>query len=149
MNLVKKLSIVLLAICALQQVSAEELQWLTDLPKAQAQAKTEKKLVFIDFNGSDWCAPCKQLRSVLSSKDFADYAKANLVLVDIDFPHQKEQSEELKKANTGLSEKYNVEAFPTTVILDADGKELKREVGFGGQKAKELIAELEKLKKKS
>jgi protein disulfide-isomerase len=149
MNLVKKLSIGLLAICSLLQVRAEELQWLTDLPKAQTIAKTENKLVFIDFNGSDWCPPCKQLRAIISSKDFATYAKTNLVMVDIDFPQRKEQPEDLKKANAALSEKYNIEGFPTTIILNGEGKELKRDVGFGGQSAKELIAELEKLKKKS
>jgi len=149
MNLVKKLSIGLLAICSLLQVWAEELQWLTDLPKAQTIAKTENKLVFIDFNGSDWCPPCKQLRAIISSKDFAAYAKTNLVMVDIDFPQRKEQPEGLKKANAALSEKYNIEGFPTTIILNGEGKELKRDVGFGGQSAKELIAELEKLKKKS
>jgi protein disulfide-isomerase len=149
MNLVKKFSIGLLAICSLLQVSAEELQWLTDLPKAQTIAKAENKLVFLDFNGSDWCPPCKQLRAIISSKDFAAYAKTNLVMVDIDFPQRKEQPEGLKKANAALSEKYNIEGFPTTIILNGEGKELKRDVGFGGQTAKELIAELEKLKKKS
>jgi thiol-disulfide isomerase/thioredoxin len=151
MNLVKKLSIALLAICpVLQGCAAEELQWITDLPKAQAQAKSENKLVYIDFNGSDWCAPCKQLRGVLSSsKAFAGYAKTNLVLVDIDFPQRKEQSEQLKSANQALSKKYNIEGFPTVIVLNGEGKELKREVGFGGQSADELIAELEKLKKKS
>jgi protein disulfide-isomerase len=150
MNLVKKLSIALLSVSPLLQVCAEELQWVTDLPKAQAQAKDENKLVFIDFNGSDWCPPCKELRSVLSSsKEFASYAKTNLVLVDIDFPQRKEQPEELKKANTTLSEKYNVEGFPTVIVLNGEGKELSRTVGFGGQSATQLIDELEKLKKKS
>jgi protein disulfide-isomerase len=151
MNLVKKLSIALLVICpVLQGCAAEELQWLTDLPKAQAQAKSENKLVYIDFNGSDWCPPCKQLRAVLnSSKAFAGFAKTNLVLVDIDFPQRKKQDEDVKKANAALSEKYNIEGFPTVIVLDGDGKELKRDVGFGGQSADELIAALEKLKKKS
>jgi protein disulfide-isomerase len=151
MNLSKKLYIALLAICSvLQGCAADQLQWVTDLPKAQAQAKSENKLVYIDFNGSDWCAPCKQLRGVLSSsKAFAGYAKTNLVLVDIDFPQRKEQSEQLKSANEALSKKYNIEGFPTVIVLNGDGKELKREVGFDGQSADELIAELEKLKKKS
>jgi Thiol:disulfide interchange protein len=150
MNLFKKLSVALIAICPLLQLSAEELQWLTDLPKAQAQAKNENKLVFIDFNGSDWCAPCKELRGILtSSKAFAGYAKTNLVLVDIDFPQRKEQSENLKKANEALSKKYNIEGFPTVIVLNGEGKELNRTVGFGGQSANEIIADLQKLKKKS
>jgi len=149
MNLLKKLSIALLAISPLLQGCAEELQWVTDLPKAQTMAKNENKLIFIDFNGSDWCPPCKELRSVLSSTAFANYARTNLVLVDIDFPHGKEQPEELKKANAALSEKYNIEGFPTVIVLDSQGKELSRTVGFNGQSATQLIDELEKLKKKT
>src|SRR2546423_10250479 len=29
--------------------------WETDVKKAQAQAKSSNKLVFLDFTGSDWC----------------------------------------------------------------------------------------------
>lgn len=147
--MMKKLTIGLVAICALLRVGAEELQWLTDLPKAQAQAKKENKLVYMDFNGSDWCKPCMELRKVISSPEFVSYAKANLVMVDIDFPHAKEQSAELKKANEALQEKYNIEGFPTTIILNGDGKELNKDVGFGDKSAKELIADLKKLKKKA
>ncbi|MHB8522710.1 MAG: hypothetical protein ACYDH9_18385 [Limisphaerales bacterium] len=39
---------------ALLQASAAELQWLTDLPKAQAAAKVDKKMVLLDFTGSNW-----------------------------------------------------------------------------------------------
>ena len=39
---------------ALLQASAAELQWLTDLPKAQAAAKADNKMVMLDFTGSDW-----------------------------------------------------------------------------------------------
>jgi thiol:disulfide interchange protein len=64
----KKIALCLIASWALLQVSAAEGDWLTDLSKAQAKAKTEKKLVLMDFNGSDWCPPCKALRkNVLSS----------------------------------------------------------------------------------
>jgi thioredoxin-related protein len=123
--------------------------WVTDLPKAQAQAKKEKKLVLIDFTGSDWCPPCKALKKdVFSSKEFLDYAKDKFVLVEIDFPNSKPQSAELKKANKALSEKYKIEGFPTVVVLDADGKELKKEVGYSGEKPKEYIAMLDKLVKK-
>jgi thiol:disulfide interchange protein len=31
------------------------LNWGTDLPKALAQAKADKKMVLLDFTGSDWC----------------------------------------------------------------------------------------------
>ena len=132
------------------EVSAAEGDWLTDLPKAKSLAKEEKKMVLMDFNGSDWCPPCKALRkNVLSSSEFVEYAKKNLVLVDLDFPRHKELPEELKKANEALSQKYKIEGFPTVIVLSSDGKELTKKVGYDGQNAKDFIAELEKLKSKS
>ena len=143
----KKLTVCLLTCCAAWHLAAAEGDWSTDLSKAQVKAKAEKKLVLMDFNGSDWCPPCKALRkNVLSSTEFIDYAKKNLVLVDVDFPRHAEQTEELKKANKALSEKFSIEGFPTIVVLNSDGKELKKKVGYSGETAKDFIAELEKLK---
>ena len=143
----KKITLCLLACWAVCQVSAEE-AWLTDLAKAQAKAKSEKKMVLMDFNGSDWCPPCRALRkNVLSSPEFIQYAKENLVLVDVDFPRHKTLSEELKKANEQLSEQFKIEAFPTIVVLSSDGKELTKRTGYDGESPKDFIAELNKLKK--
>ena len=144
----KKAVLSLLACFAVWQVCAEEGDWMTDLAKAQAKAKNEKKMVFMDFNGSDWCPPCKQLRkTVLNSQTFQDFAKKNLVLVDVDFPHAKQQTEELKEANKALSTKFSIQGLPTVIVLGSDGKELKRTVGYDGQTAQEFVAELEKLLK--
>lgn len=135
---------------AVGQVRADEGPWLTDFAKAQAQAKAENKMILMDFNGSDWCPPCKALRkNVLNSQAFLDFAKENLVLLDVDFPHRKHQSEEQKKANEELSSKFNIEGFPTVIVLSSDGKELKKEVGYDGQSAKEFVAELAKVKKQT
>ena len=143
----KKITLCLLSCWVAWQVGAEEGNWLTDLSKAQAQAKSEKKLVLMDFNGSDWCPPCKALRqTVLNSSAFLNFAKKNLVLVDVDFPHHKQQTEEVKKANQALSDKYSVEGFPTVIVLSPDGKELKKMVGYDGEDAKDFVAELQKLK---
>jgi len=146
----KKLSLCLIACWTLWQVSAAEGDWLTDLPKAQTKAKEDKKMVLVDFNGSNWCPPCKALRkNVLNSQAFIDYAKNNLVLVDIDFPRPSNQTEELKKTNEALSTKYSVEGFPTVIVFSSDGKELKRIVGYEGASPEKFIAQLEKLKHQS
>jgi protein disulfide-isomerase len=143
----KKITLCLLACWAVWQLSAEE-AWMTDLAKAQAKAKSEKKMVLMDFNGSDWCPPCRALRkNVLSSPEFIQYAKENLVLVDVDFPRHKTLSEELKKANEQLSEQFKIEAFPTIVVLNSEGKELTKRTGYDGESPKDFIAELTKLKK--
>src|SRR3982751_2016724 len=96
----KKIALALVACWSLLQVQAAELQWQTDLPKAQAQAKAENKMVLLDFTGSDWCGWCiKFKQEALDTKEFQDYAAQNLVLVEVDFPRKAPQSAELKKAN--------------------------------------------------
>ena len=122
--------------------------WKTDVPKALEQAKSEKKMVLLDFTGSDWCPPCKNLHAkVLTSEEFSKFAKDNLVLVELDFPKAKPQSDELKAANQELSKKYAIRGYPTIIVLDAEGKELFRKVGYSGTPAADYVAEIAKLKK--
>ena len=131
------------------QASAAESQWTTDLAKAQAKAKAEKKMVLVDFTGSDWCPPCKALHNnILTSEEFVKYAKDNLVLVEVDFPHNKTQSTELKKANEELAKKHRVESFPTVIVFDSEGKELKRDNGYDpSTRPKDYVAKLKKLQR--
>src|SRR6266478_1722708 len=126
----KKILVSLCAGLALMKAGAEELQWLTDVPKAVEKAKAENKLVMLDFTGSDWCGWCIKLhKEVFSQSEFADYAKKNLVLVEVDFPRRKEQSAELKKANQALQEKYKIDGFPTIIVLDGTGQKVGQ-LGF-------------------
>lgn len=82
-----------------------------------------------------------------SSKEFISYAKNNLVLVKVDFPMKKRQSEALKQANEALKRQFEIEGFPTMVVLDSAGKKLGQEVGYDGNGPKPVIAMIEKLKK--
>lgn len=131
------------------QAFAADGTWMTDLSKAQAKAKAEKKMVLVDFTGSDWCPPCKALhKNVLSSPEFLSYAKDNLVLVEIDFPNSKPQSDELKKANKELARKHEIKGYPTVIVFDSNGKELLKDVGYDGKgKAADFVAKLKGLKK--
>ena len=122
--------------------------WSEEYDKALAQAKAEKKLVLLDFTGSDWCGWCIKLdKEVFSLAEFAEYAKKNLVLVELDFPRSKEQSKEIKAQNTKLQAQYKIEGYPSIIVLNSEGKKVG-ELGYqpGGPKA--FIAELEKLKGK-
>jgi protein disulfide-isomerase len=145
----KKLAVALFAAAILCGAGAEDLKWLTDLDKAKAQAKAEKKSIMLDFTGSDWCGWCIKLNNeVFSKPEFAKYAKDNLVLVEVDFPRGKKQTEEVKKANQALQEKYKIEGYPTIIVLNSDGEKIG-ETGYveGGPKA--FIAKLDEIKKKS
>ena len=126
-----------------------ELEWLTDVPQAQAIAKKENKHILLDFTGSDWCGWCIKLnKEVFSKSEFVEYAKKNLVLVEVDFPRKKQLSTTQVKANDALQTKYDIEGYPTLVILDANGK-LVGKMGYVPGGPKPFLAELEKLTKKS
>jgi protein disulfide-isomerase len=138
----------ILACCAVLTARAEGVNWMTDAAAAQTRAKAEKKLVMLDFTGSDWCGWCIKLnKEVFSTPEFATYAKANLVAVEVDFPQKKKLSDAQKKQNQALADKYKIEGYPTIIVLNSDGKKVG-ELGYqpGGPKA--FIASLEKLKSK-
>lgn len=139
----KKMIIALLACCAFISVHAADLTWLTDVPKAQAQAKSENKLVLMNFTGSDWCPACIQLdKTVLSQPAFADYAQKNLVLVLVDFPNNKPQSDELKAANDKLSTKYEIEGYPTLLLTKPDGSVVWKQFGYDGSSPQAMVDQL-------
>lgn len=145
----KTILITLLAVTVFWQVNAAESTWLTDLPTAQAQAKAQNKMVLMDFTGSDWCPWCiKFKKEVLDTPEFENYAATNVVLVEVDFPSKKKQSAALKKANDALKEKYHIRGFPTLVVLDKNGKEIGRQVGYSKGGPKAFIAKLEGFRKK-
>jgi thioredoxin-related protein len=136
----------LAAVIAVSSVSAKP-GWLTDYAQAQQKAKEGNKLLVLDFTGSDWCGWCIKLdREVFSKPEWAEYANKNLVLLELDFPRMKEQSEIEKKQNRELAERYQIQGFPTIVVLNGDGQ-VVGELGYtpGGPAA--FIAQLEKLKK--
>jgi protein disulfide-isomerase len=134
----------LLAACAaslLLVASARAADWTEDYPAALARAKQEHKLLLLDITRSDWCIWCKRLGAeILDTPKFKDFADQKLVLVTVDFPNAKEQSDALKAQNKGLSGKYAVEGYPTLVVLDPDEKVVFKQEGYleGGPDA--LIA---------
>ncbi|PYK39249.1 MAG: hypothetical protein DME60_10020 [Verrucomicrobia bacterium] len=122
--------------------------WQTDYKKAQEEAKTNKKLLLVDFTGSDWCGYCIRLnREILSKSQFKDYASKNLVLLEVDFPRAKQQSTTLKEQNQRLAEEYQIEGFPTIVVLNGDGRKVWRYDGYFPDGPDAFIAALEKLRK--
>jgi protein disulfide-isomerase len=139
----------LVAAAALVSMSAARADstWLTDFKQAQERAKADHKLLLLDFTGSDWCGWCIKLkREVFSRPEFNDYATKNLVLMEVDFPRSKALAEKVQQQNMVLAQQYQIEGFPTIVVLNGDGKQVGA-LGYvpGGPEA--FIAELEKLRK--
>lgn len=140
----KRFLLAALAILSLGSIASAD-GWLTDYAKALSVAKTQNKPVLIDFTGSDWCGWCIKLdREVFSLADFKSYAAQKLVLLKIDFPRQKPLPANEQAQNSRLASQFNIQGFPTVVVLKPDGTKAA-ELGYmpGGPKA--FIAELEKV----
>ncbi len=106
--------------------------WLEqDLEAALAKAKAEHKVVLVDIY-ADWCAQCKEL----DEKTWPDAAvqawiKANAVPIRIDTDAKRKD----------LATKLQIRSYPTVLLLDADGRELRRLLGY--QKPQNMLAWLE------
>ncbi|TVP76691.1 MAG: thioredoxin family protein [Puniceicoccaceae bacterium] len=101
--------------------------WLTDFEAAKAKAAAEQKPLLLDFSGSDWCGWCIRLDDeVFSQSSFKEFAASELVLVKLDFPRDKAQSDEVKAQNRALAGKYGVRGFPTILILSAEGEKIEQ-----------------------
>jgi len=143
MNPFKHLACSLLAALAVWAVQAAEPKWHTDLAKAKEKARAANKHILINFTGSDWCGFCIKLqKEVFSKPEFAEYAQKHLVLVEIDFPRNKEQPETLKTANRKLQKEYKVSGFPTLLLLDSQGKKVGQMVGYGGGGLDSVLSKL-------
>lgn len=97
------------------------------------KAGVEGKLVFVDCYTS-WCGPCKQMAAKeFPKKEMGDYFNSKFVSVKIDM--EKGEGPELLK-------RYDVNAFPTFLFLDANGELVHRMVGY--KPADAFIQETEK-----
>ena len=143
-----RLPFLVLALLALGTLSARaDANWVSDIAKAQAEAKASHKLLLLDFTGSDWCIWCKKLDAeVFSQPEFQNYAKEHLVLMAVDFPRQNPLSPAWKKQNAELAEKFGIQGFPTIVVLNGDGKQVG-ELGYQPGGAPAFVQELQKLPK--
>jgi thiol:disulfide interchange protein len=100
-------------------------KWEHDYQSALKRAKAEKKVIFMDL-WAEWCGPCQALkRDVFPT---AEGQAALAKVVPFSALVQKKDGTPLAEG-TKLAEQFKLNAFPTLIILDADGNELRRQVG--------------------
>ena len=88
--------------------------------EVKAQAKKEKKNIFIDCY-TVWCGPCKKLsKQVFPQKIVGDYFNANFVNYKVDM--EKGEGIQLKKI-------FKVAAFPTLLFVNSNGEVIHKIVG--------------------
>jgi thioredoxin-related protein len=120
--------------------------WHYNLDEARQLARDQHKYILLNFSGSDWCAPCIQLRKqILDNPDFLQMADSSLILVNADFPRSRKNqlSAQQQALNNAMADKYNSQGkFPYTLLLDADGKVLKAWEGFHDERPADFVTEV-------
>jgi thioredoxin-related protein len=95
------------------------LTWYTSIDQAYELSQKAKKPVFAFFTGSDWCGWCHRLEAAVFEKTtFQEWARKNVILLELDFPRNTPQPEALQKQNAGLQQFFNVEGYPTIWLFN-------------------------------
>jgi len=88
--------------------------WHTNVMEAVDKSVAEKKPLLFFFTGSDWCGWCKKLQAeVFFKPEFADWAKKNVILVELDFPRRTALAPEIQQQNQELQQMFGVRGYPT------------------------------------
>ena len=97
-------------------------EWYESYELAHRESLRTGKPIMAAFTGSDWCGPCIQLKKrVFATPQFKSWAAENVVLIELDFPKGKTLSPDISDQNQKLARKYNIEGYPTVLIIDNDG----------------------------
>jgi thioredoxin-related protein len=98
--------------------------WIEDFDAAVKLAKEQKKDLFVDFTGSDWCGWCIKLHDeVFKYEEFTAAVTKDFVLVSLDFPKKEENIARVPNMarNRELQKKYGIQGFPTILLMNNDG----------------------------
>jgi thioredoxin-related protein len=131
-----------------------KLTWYTEFAKANEVSTASQKPIFAFFTGSDWCGWCKKLQQdVFAKEEFITWAEKNVVLLELDFPRNKQLPEQLVQQNYSLAQFFKVQGYPAIWMFfaakDAKGEKVMinalGQLGYpgGAEKGAEQVKFLE------
>ena len=127
----RTLILFLIVIAVLPVMAQTNFRSLT-LSEAIQTAKLENKLVFIDFY-TTWCGPCKMMmKNVFPQPKVGEYFNNKYVCIKLD----------AEKEGKEAAQRFEVKAYPTFIVLDANEKVLLKREG-GNSDGNKFISEIE------
>ncbi|MDR1414438.1 MAG: thioredoxin family protein [Odoribacteraceae bacterium] len=115
------LTLVVALVAAIPALSQGIIFEETTFQQALDKAKSTDKLIFVDCYTA-WCGPCKQLASkVFTRDDVGAIFNAHFINIQVDME---------KGEGPELATRYNVKVYPTLLVLEPDGAERHRVVGY-------------------
>ncbi len=125
--------------------SVGSINWAKSYTDAVALSQSTSKPIVILFTGTNWCPACMKLeREVISNPEFAQAVGQKFVFLKAEFPAYSEDSM-TSSPYKALLDRYGVDAFPTMVVVNANGQLLfKVNYRSGGVRAyaQELLQKL-------
>ncbi len=111
--------------------------------EVQAKAKAENKYIFMDCF-TTWCGPCKYMSaSIFPMENVGTFMNDKFISVKVQLDTTAKDDEFVKswyKDGHDLAQKYDVRAYPTYLVFDADGNVVHRFVG--SSPAEEFLAKV-------
>jgi tetratricopeptide (TPR) repeat protein len=101
---------------------AEELKWLKSIDEAKKKAKEAGAKIFLLFTSPTGCPPCDILKGQTFHDEDVKSLLKTFVLVKINAWDRGPGGAE--------AQKWGVRGIPTMALLDSDGKEIGRKVGY-------------------
>ena len=98
--------------------SGRSVAFLHDFEEAEALARAEGKLLFVDFE-TTWCGPCKVMDEWVYTADDVVDASQLVVAVKVDGDERLD-----------LKQRFGVSGFPTLILLTPEGEEINRASGY-------------------
>lgn len=106
-------------------MAQSSVKWEENYASAVKRAQAEKKLIFMDL-WAEWCPPCQYLKTKVFPTPEAQAALAKVVPLSVMVEYKNRQPLE---EGVRVAKRYQLEAYPTLLILDSNGKEIRRQVG--------------------
>lgn len=118
--------------------TVKPLKWDT-YTEARLKSARQNQYVLVDFESKVWCVACREMEEkTFSQKEVKKIlAEVKLLKVDVD----KHPDVNL------LTAKYRVHGIPTAILIDKQGKEVERFIGFVGPE--KFVRRIENAKKLS
>jgi thioredoxin-related protein len=89
--------------------------------KAVELAKKQKKMIFIDAYTS-WCGPCRMLKQhTFTDKAAGEFFNKHFINIALDME---------RGDGVAFAQRYQIAAYPTLLIMDADQKSVSTTEGF-------------------